>query len=901
MSSKQLIIEGAKQNNLKNISLTLPHNRVIAVTGISGSGKSSLAFDTIFAEGQWRFIESLSTYARLFIEKLDRPDVDAIRNIRPAIALEQHNPIRGSRSTVGTITELYDLFRILYARIATRYCPVCGHEIVHWSSSSVIEDLVRNHSGERAAILFLSHLTPAELIRNGFFRVFIDGEIRDIKEVPPEIKEYPVVVDRLVIEESKRLSDSVETAWKSGGGAIRLFVPPSGPLNYSEGNTCDHCGYVAHETTPILFSFNHPLGACPVCKGFGNILKYDPDIVIPDQDLSLAEGAIEPWEKPAARWWKKQLLKNAGKAGLDTRTPFRSLPDDQKEMVSKGTEHFYGITDFFDELESRRYKLHVRVFLSRYRSGVTCPECAGKRLKKEALSFRIAGKDIADLSDMKISELMTFFDNLSLTEHQQSIAHDALEQISLKLRYLRRVGLDYLSLSRPSKTLSGGEYQRINLSNQLASHLTGTLYVLDEPTVGLHARDTETISAIMHKLAELGNTIIVVEHDRDIIARADWIVELGPGGGKNGGNILFSGAREAFPDQDTLTARYLRGDLKMRKNLHRGKNGRHLVIDGCTGHNLKNAKLTVPLGTLTVVTGVSGSGKSSLVVDTLYQAVARRLKKSSDIPLPYKQLRGLEHLSDIKLIDQSPLGRSPRSNPATYLKVFDPIRKLFADTPEARAKGYSPGFFSFNVPGGRCEDCTGEGYQKIEMFFFEDVFVTCPSCNGSRYTAEALRVTYRSKTIRDILEMTIDEAFDFFSEQPRVRETLSLLRDIGLGYLRLGQPATTFSGGEAQRLKICEEIAKKTKGATLYILDEPTVGLHMHDVSKLVDIIRLLVQRGDTVVVIEHNLDFVRTSDWIIDLGPEGGDRGGEIVFEGILEEIRKSDVSITGKYLRSY
>jgi len=523
------------------------------------------------------------------------------------------------------------------------------------------------------------------------------------------------------------------------------------------------------------------------------------------------------------------------------------------------------------------------------------------RLKKEALAYTLGGKNIAELADMKIGELMAFFSRLDLTDHQRAVARDALDQIDLKLRYLSTVGLDYLSLSRLSKTLSGGEYQRINLSNQLASHLTGTLYVLDEPTIGLHPRDTETISTIMRKLAALGNSVIVVEHDRDVIGRADWIVELGPGGGRDGGNVLFSGTRDSFGDQDTLTAQYLRGDVKISATGRSAKGRRRrLVIEGCTGNNLNNVKLSVPLGTLTAVTGVSGSGKSSLVVDTLYRAMARRLGRSTEIALPFRTLRGAEPVSDVKLIDQSPIGKSPRSNPATYLKVFDAIRKMFADTREARAKGYPSGFFSFNVPGGRCEECKGEGYQKIEMYFFEDVFVTCPSCNGSRYSAEALNVTYRSKTISDVLGMTVDEACEFFSESQRVRDTLSLMKDIGLGYLTLGQPATTFSGGEAQRLKICEEIVKKTRGTTLYLLDEPTVGLHMHDVSKLIGIVRLLVERGDTVVVIEHNLDFIRAADWIIDMGPDGGDRGGEVIFEGPLDGLARCPSSITGRFLRS-
>ncbi|GBD98934.1 UvrABC system protein A [bacterium BMS3Abin07] len=900
MSYNWLIIEGAKQNNLKNISLKLPHNKVIAVTGISGSGKSSLAFDTIFAEGQWRFIESLSTYARLFIEKLDRPDVDSIKNIRPAIALQQHNPVRGARSTVGTITEIYDLLRILFARVATQFCPECGTEILRWNPSSVVREMVKKYEGEKAVIVFLSSISADELKMKGFHRVFIDGKIVDITEIKKDIRTYPVVADRFVIKDSKRLSDSIESAWRHGNDSVRVIIPPSGELIFSAGNTCDRCGHDISEPSPVLFSFNHPLGACPECNGFGNILRYSRDLVIPDTDMSIADGAVEPWEKPAAHWLKEQIIENAPKSGIDIHRPFHMLPDDQKEMVFQGTEHFYGIDDFFEELEHKRYKIHVRVFLSRYRSTITCPRCKGKRLKKEALSYRIADRDIADISGMKIGDLLTFFEHIGLSEHQTSIAKEVLEQINFKIRYLNRVGLDYLSLDRPSRTLSGGEYQRINLSNQLASHLTGTLYVLDEPTVGLHAKDTETISSIMEEISRLGNTIIVVEHDRNIINTSGWVVELGPGGGRNGGNIVFSGPIESFLKQDTLTAQYIKGDKKISiPPGRRSRKRQYIFLEGASGHNLKDIDLKIPLQTQTVVTGVSGSGKSSLLIDTLYNAIARKLKKSAETPLAYRSISGQEHIKDIKLIDQSPIGRSPRSNPATYLKLFDSVRKIFAGLPGSKAKGYTPGFFSFNVPGGRCEECAGEGFQKIEMYFFEDVFVKCHACNGSRYSSEALGITYRGKTISDILNMTMEEASIFFSDIRNLSGHISLLLEIGLGYLLLGQPATTLSGGEAQRLRICAEFSSRTKNDTLYILDEPTIGLHLHDVAKLINIIRQLVDRGNTVVVIEHNPDFIKTADWIVDIGPGGGDRGGKIVFEGTPRTIINSKTSITGRYLR--
>ncbi|UCG78248.1 MAG: excinuclease ABC subunit UvrA [Nitrospirota bacterium] len=899
MSSNNLIIDGAKQNNLKNVSLKLPHNKVIAVTGISGSGKSSLAFDTIFAEGQWRFIESLSTYARLFIEKLDRPDIESIRNIRPSIALQQHNPIRGSRSTVGTITEIYDLMRVLFARIATPTCPECGEIIKKWNPSSIARELLEHHDGEKAIIYFNTTLSPDELRKKGFDRIIRDGEVHSINELGDDIRTVPAVVDRLVIKDSSRLTDSIETAWNYGRESVSVYVLPGRELVFSSGNTCDSCGHIIHDASPVLFSFNHPIGACPECKGFGNILRYSPDLIIPDTSLSLKDGAIDPWEKPAAKWWKKQLVTNADKAGIDLNTPYEDLPAEQKDILFNGHEHMYGINDFFEELEHKRYKIHVRVFLSRYRSGVTCPSCSGKRLGPETLAYKVAGKDIAEISSLNIEELIKFFNDIELSDYHRKVANDVLEQIELKLKYLNRVGLYYLSLDRQSKTLSGGEFQRINLSNQLASHLTGTLYVLDEPTVGLHARDTETIASIMNEIAELGNTIVVVEHDKSIIEKADWIVELGPGGGSDGGSVVYSGPISEFYDDSSITARYMKGELSVpRPLLKRPGSGMSIVLEGASGNNLKKVHVDIPLQTFTVITGVSGSGKSSLIVDTLYNAVARRLKKRAESPLPFAELNGTENINDIKLIDQSPIGRSPRSNPATYLKLFDSIRKHFADQPESKARGHSAGFFSFNVPGGRCEECMGEGYQKIEMHFFEDVFVKCTSCNGTRYSNEALKVTYRDKTIHDVLNMTIEEASRFFSDDRRLEGSLKLLNDVGLGYLRLGQPATTLSGGEAQRLKVCAEFGSRSKGDTLYILDEPTVGLHMQDTAKLLHIIQKLVEAGNTVVIIEHNLDLIRTADWMIDLGPGGGDRGGRIVYEGPPEAASRSKRSETARYL---
>ena len=920
MSQKDLIIEGARQNNLKNITLRLPHDKVIAVTGVSGSGKSSLAFDTIFAEGQWRFIESLSTYARLFLEKLDRPDVDAIHNIRPAIALEQKNPVRGSRSTVGTLTELYELFRLLYSKISTPYCPGCGKEIRRWDPAQVVSELTEKFSGKKAVVVFSTKDSAADLKKKGFFRVWIDDGITEIEEVKGGASPltYDVVLDRLVIRDEPRLADSVEMAWKEGRGKLKVILfdpthdsssegePASGGRftvhRFSAENECEECGIELPLPNALLFSFNHPVGACPVCKGFGNTLLYDEDLIIPDKSLSLAKGAVDPWNKPAYRWWKKQLLDKGKKSGLDTHKPYENFSPAEKGLLFKGAEGFYGVDDFFEDMEGRRYKLHVRVFLSRYRRGFTCPECVGKRLKKEALAFKISCLDIAELCRMSIGEQVKFFSGIDLSPLKRDVSKELIRQILMKLRFLERVGLDYLTLDRYGKTLSGGEYQRINLSNQLASLLTGTLYVLDEPTVGLHARDTERIAGIMNQLADLGNTVIVVEHDRGIIEAAEWIVELGPGGGHKGGEVIFGGPVGDFLKSDTLTSRYIRGIERVGIPQKTRKISRAtLSISGASGNNLRSVDFRVPLNSLTVVAGVSGSGKSSLVVETLYRALSKKFKGETEPPLPYERLEGETYLKGVKLIDQSPIGRSPRSNPVTYLKIFDHIRKLFSEQREARAYGYGPGFFSFNVPGGRCETCKGEGYELMEMYFFEDLYIRCEQCEGRRFGPEALRIKYRNKNISDVLNMTVDEAFTFFADLPKVRAQFGLMVDTRLGYLRLGQPATTLSGGEAQRLKICSEMGTTPERDLLYILDEPTVGLHFVDVQALLDVLNRLVDAGNTVLVIEHNLDVIRAADWIVDLGPEGGDKGGEIIFEGTPSQILKVKKSYTGKYLRTY
>ncbi len=929
MPPRDLIIQGAKQNNLRNISLTLPHNKVVAITGISGSGKSSLAFDTIFAEGQWRFIESLSAYARLFLEKLDRPDVDAIYNIRPAIALEQKNPVKGSRSTVGTLTEIYDLLRILFARIATPFCPLCRREIRRWDPSQIVAELLEKYPEQKAMIVFSITESLASLRQRGYRRLLMNDAVQDIDEIQGDNacnQSCEVVLDRLVIRDEPRFSDSVEMAWREGGERMKVVLvqadeagnPAWNQLIFSSLNSCDECRFSLPEPTPVLFSFNHPLCACPECKGFGNILKYDEDIIIPDPDRSLSQGAIEIWEKPGYVWWKEQLLKGAKKAGIDVSRPYRELSAEDRAKIFESTEPFFGVKAFFDEMEANRYKLHVRVFLSRYRTPMTCPACKGKRLCDLALSYKVDGLDIADVCLMPIEKLAHWVETLHLSPMKRDIAREALKQILLKLRFLLRVGLGYLTLSRQAKTLSGGEYQRVTLSKQLASALTGTLYVLDEPTIGLHPRDTGRIAEIMRELAALGNTVIVVEHDRDIIRIADWVVELGPGGGQRGGEVVFAGSAQDFLKSDTATARYVRGIGSESADAQgNGKNSAQfrphqlsLLLQGATGNNLRNLTLRIPLGLLTVVTGVSGSGKSSLIIETLGYALGRHFKTDSEIPLPFTGLERADRIRGVQFIDQSPIGKTPRSNPLTYLKVFEPIRKLYAAQPEAKAHGHSPGYFSFNIPGGRCETCKGEGYQRLELYFFEDVFVKCEDCKGLRYQEDALRVTCNGKNISQVLAMTVDEASVFFADATDIVTRLRLMQEIGLGYLRLGQPATTLSGGEAQRLKICAELgqssfvrrsAKQAGKGMLYILDEPTVGLHHNDVLLFMNIIRRLIAGGNTVVIIEHNLDVVRQADWIVDLGPEGGEQGGMIIFEGPPGELAHAEGSISGLYLGAY
>ena len=938
----ELIIVGARQNNLKNISLRIPHDQVTVITGVSGSGKSSLAFDTIFAEGQWRYIESLSTYARMFLEKLDRPDVDRLEHIRPAIAIEQKNPVRNSRSTVGTTTEIADLLRLLFAKIGRPFCLACGTEARAYHPGDVADALFRDHLNGRALVMFPISLHPPskpdlllmDLIRRGFVRLRVENEIFDLaadvvadmaSRLTP-LAEAQIVLDRLVIRSAdrSRLVEAVETAFREGHGICMIEIIGAGTRRFSQSYGCQSCGRSFETPKPPLFSFNHPLGACPACKGFGNILRYDEELIVPNKSKSLAAGAIEPWTKPSAEWWQKQMLLAFKRRGLDLTKPYEKLTAEERALLWDGTtgkgdvlaspgragakrSKVEGIHAFFRYLEGKRYKLHVRVMLSRYRSPFPCEACQGTRLRPEALAVRVGGRTIAEISDMTITEAAEWLKTLPLSSFEQDIAKDIVKMLEAKFGFLLRVGLTYLTLSRQTRTLSGGEAQRISLATHLGAHLTGTLYVLDEPTIGLHARDTTRLAGILADLAKSGNTVIMVEHDRTMIESADFVVEMGPAAGEKGGEVVIAARFPEFlTDSRSLTARYLKGEETIAvPRKRRTGSGKALVLVGAQEHNLKNIMVRIRLGTLTCVTGVSGSGKSTLVQDTLYRALARAFRVEN-LPMGrFEAISGIEHLHGVRLIDQEPIGRTPRSNPVTYLKAFDDIRRFYAALPEARLAGLTAGDFSFNTPGGRCEACQGTGLQKMEMYFFEDIYVTCEVCEGRRFKLQVLTVKYGGASIYDVLSMTVTEAQSFFSNSLALNAKLRILSSIGLGYLRLGQPATTLSGGEAQRLKIASELVRlpagrKTNHAMLYIMDEPTTGLHLDDVKKLLAVLNRLVEAGHTVLVVEHNLDVIKTADWVIDLGPEGGEMGGEVVAMGTPEEVMVERASYTGQALKA-
>jgi excinuclease ABC subunit A len=941
VAEQELIrISGARVHNLKNISLDIPHNAITLVTGVSGSGKSSLAFDTIYAEGQRRYIESLSAYARQFLERIEKPDVDEITGIAPAIAIKQKNTTRNPRSTVATATEIYDYLRLLYARAGRTFCANCGHEVRKDTMDEIAARVLALPEGRRFYVLYALEIaaTPAgtarrptvrkpakaspeairqalaALQRRGFQRLFQAGRLHEFSS-PETLLDIDfsqpvyVVVDRLAIgpDVRSRLIDSIEICYREGRGEATLeFLPDTAGgaaerMVFNERFECKTCGAVYQEPEPRLFSFNSPYGACPRCQGFGNTVDFDINLVIPDRGKSLNEGAIQPWTTPRYRILMNELKKFARTKNIPLDVPFRNLTAAQQDLVIEGEPKsgYHGINGFFKWLERKKYRLHVRVFLSRYRGYAICPDCHGTRLRVEARAVRLSGKSITEVCAMTVTEARQFVDSLELSSEQAAIAEKILEEIRQRLRFLDEVGLEYLSLDRLSSTLSGGEAQRIQLATSLGSHLVGALYVLDEPSIGLHPRDTHRLIGILKSLRDLGNTILVVEHDPDAIAAADYVIDLGPGAGENGGKLLFAGSRsELAQSRESLTARYLSGELRIPVPSMRHKpNGRFLRIFGARAHNLQNIDLMIPLGLLVAVTGVSGSGKSTVVHDVLYKALEARRTGGTFREL-CDRIEGDTHLQGVVLVDQSPIGRTPRSNPSTYLKAFDAIRELFAATPDAKKRGYTPGHFSFNIPGGRCEACQGEGIVTVEMQFLADVELICEECRGTRFKSGVLEVRYREKNVHEVLQLTVREALAFFAGVPKITSKLRVLEEVGLGYLRLGQSATTLSGGEAQRLKLAAHLTTQANEGILYIFDEPTTGLHFDDIQKLLTAFRKLIEGGASLLVIEHNLDIIKSADWIIDLGPEAGEQGGRIVATGTPEQVARNARSHTGTFL---
>ena len=942
-------VRGARVHNLKNLDFQIPHNAITVVTGVSGSGKSSLAFDTLYAEGQRRYIESLSAYARQFFERIEKPDVDEITGIAPSVAIKQKNTTRNPRSTVATSTEIYDYLRLLFARVGKTLCTHCGEVVKRNTVDEIAERVLGDPArrGQRFYVLFplpfpdgatarppgrradrgrgvapqLRGLSPdtvknalAELQKRGFNRLLQNGRMYEFSS-PESLLEVEfakpvfVVVDRLAVsgEIRSRLTDSIETCYREGRGeAIVEFVSGDASeagmrLVFNERFECKRCGTVYQEPEPRLFSFNSPYGACPRCQGFGNTIDFDLDLVIPDKGKSLNEGAIQPWAKPRYRQIQNELRRFARARHIPLDLPFHKLAPSQQELILRGDPEggFFGVKGFFAWLERKKYKLHVRVFLSRYRGYAICPECRGTRLRAEARAVRIDGRAITEVCQMTVTQAREFFRNLPLSPGQVSLAGKILEEINDRLRFLDEVGLEYLTLERLTSTLSGGEAQRIQLATSLGSRLVGALYILDEPSIGLHARDTHRLIEILKDLRGLGNTILVVEHDPETIAAADYILDLGPGAGEQGGRLVFSGTREELlRDTKSLTGRYLSGELRIPvPSLRRKPGGKFLRVFGARAHNLKNLDLMIPLGALVAITGVSGSGKSTLVYDVLHKALQAK-KSGGNFKTVCERLEGDAQIREAVLVDQSPIGRTPRSNPSTYLKAFDAIREAFASTPEAEKRGYSPGHFSFNIPGGRCEACQGDGTVTVEMQFLADVELICEECRGTRFKSSVLEVRYREKNIHDVLQLTVREALLFFANVPRVVSKLKILEEIGLGYLRLGQSATTLSGGEAQRLKLAAHLTRQENEGVLYILDEPTTGLHFDDIQKLLAAFRKLLDGGASLLVIEHNLDVIKSADWVIDLGPEGGERGGRVVATGTPEQVSRNPQSYTGKFL---
>lgn len=935
--SGKIVIKGAREHNLQNVDLELPRDKFIVITGISGSGKSSLAFDTIYAEGQRRYVESLSAYARQFLGQMKKPEMDYIEGLSPAISIDQKTTRVNPRSTVGTITEIYDYLRLLFARIGKPHCYLCGREIEQQTSTQIVDRIMDDGEGERIIILAPvvrdrkgEHQRVFERLREqGFVRVRVDGEIHDLEDEfdldRNRKHSIDVVVDRLVVrrdtEFRKRLADSVETALQLGEGTVRVLNHDTGEERiYSEHFACPDCGINFEEISPRMFSFNSPHGACPECNGLGSKLEIDPELVVPYPERSINEGAIVPWSKSGKRdnYYHQMLRAVAEHYGFSLDTPFRDLDEEHRRAILYGTDEkiqfvfqrknrtyrvnrrFEGVIPRMERIYMETKSNYMRTYIGRFMSNHACPVCGGSRLRPESLSVTINGRSIHDVVEMSIREAHEFFDSLKLTEREEYIAREVLKEIRERLRFLIDVGLDYLTLSRSSGTLSGGEAQRIRLATQIGSGLVGVLYILDEPSIGLHQRDNRRLIETLKRLRDLGNTLIVVEHDEETILSADHVVDIGPGAGEHGGCVVAEGTpEEIMEDPDSLTGAYLSGrETIPLPEVRRRPSGRYLTVRGAAENNLREIDVRIPLGLFTCVTGVSGSGKSTLVNDILYRGVYERLNNKHMNAGRHTDIEGLQHIDKVVMIDQSPIGRTPRSNPATYTGVFTHIRELFAQTPEARKRGYRPGRFSFNVKGGRCEACGGDGIIKIEMHFLADVYVPCEVCRGRRYNEETLEIRYRGRNIAEVLDMTVEEALEFFENIPQVRRKLQTLYDVGLGYIKLGQPATTLSGGEAQRVKLAKELSRRSTGSTLYILDEPTTGLHFDDIRKLLNVLGRLVDAGNTAVVIEHNLDVIKSADHIIDLGPEGGERGGLVVAEGTPEEVAASGTH-TGRFLR--
>lgn len=935
MKEPSIVVKGARAHNLKNIDIELPKNKLIVMTGLSGSGKSSLAFDTIYAEGQRRYVESLSAYARQFLGQMDKPDVDTIEGLSPAISIDQKTTSKNPRSTVATVTEIYDYIRLLYARVGKPYCPNHHIEIESQTVQQMVDRIMELETRTKIQLLapVISHRKGSheklieDIGKKGYVRLRIDGEIVDVNEVPELDKNknhtIEVVVDRLVVKEGieTRLADSIETALELSEGQLTVDVIDGEDLKFSESHACPICGFSIGELEPRMFSFNSPFGACPTCDGLGQKLTVDVDLVVPDKDKTLNEGAIEPWIPTSSDFYPTLLKRVCEVYKINMDKPFKKLTERQRDILLYGsgdkeieftftqrqggtrkrTMVFEGVVPNISRRFHESPSEYTREMMSKYMTELPCETCHGQRLSREALSVYVGGLNIGEVVEYSISQALNYYKNINLSEQDQAIANQILKEIISRLTFLNNVGLEYLTLNRASGTLSGGEAQRIRLATQIGSRLTGVLYVLDEPSIGLHQRDNDRLINTLKEMRDLGNTLIVVEHDDDTMRAADYLVDIGLGAGEHGGQIVSSGTpQKVMKDKKSLTGQYLSGKKRIEvPEYRRPASDRKISIRGARSNNLKGVDVDIPLSIMTVVTGVSGSGKSSLVNEVLYKSLAQKINKSKVKPGLYDKIEGIDQLDKIIDIDQSPIGRTPRSNPATYTGVFDDIRDVFAQTNEAKIRGYQKGRFSFNVKGGRCEACKGDGIIKIEMHFLPDVYVPCEVCDGKRYNRETLEVTYKGKNIADILEMTVEEATQFFENIPKIKRKLQTLVDVGLGYVTLGQQATTLSGGEAQRVKLASELHKRSTGKSIYILDEPTTGLHVDDISRLLKVLNRLVENGDTVVIIEHNLDVIKTADYIIDLGPEGGSGGGTIVATGTPEDIAQTKSSYTGKYLK--